>query len=65
MEHDTVSDGGHGQLSHAKMDVSSCRVLCGEIALALHLRFIGGTQVRGSADHARDLILQEIDHLSG
>ena len=52
-------------ISHTKMDVSSRRVFCGEIALALHLRFIGGAQVCGTADHARDLILQEIDHLSG
>ena len=54
-------DGIHSVLGLA----GAVPVLLGDNIGTLHLRFIGGTQVRGSADHARDLILQEIDHLSG
>ena len=57
VKHDTVADRCHRKLSYAEVEVSACRVLCGEVACILHGCLVGRSKVSGTADHVRHDVL--------
>ena len=57
VKHDTVADCCHRKLSYAEVEVSACRVLCGEVTCILHGCLVGRAKVSGTADHIRHDIL--------
>ena len=57
VKHDTVADRCHRKLSYAKVEVSACRVLCGEVARILHGCLVGRSKVSRTADHVRHDVL--------
>ena len=61
---DAVADGSHGVFAHAEVDVVALGRLGGEVALALHVGLVGGSQVSGTADHVGDALGQAVDDLS-